>query len=380
MIEAKTTMLPNTTNATLPPPDDHPLSLVVLLVGMLLYIILIGLCLTYIIVVLRTPKLRDDHAKWLQLAVASSILLDSSVDILYVIAEVTHLHHAYLIQGVCQVFLPVIWATAFLNVLGMVAVTIERLMSLWRGNDRVAGFGQTLTLVIIAGLTFISWATPIAFIYGFGGVHVRYNGRYGIYSCEGTPTAHIILMLLLGLDSPALFLINFLLIGRLCKSQRCDAEPYEVGKIIHVIISNFILVFSDALVVIARDITGSRFGVGPFVLIAIMLLWLLADSTVRKPLRAMCCPCCPHAPQDDDRLDLVVNYSAVYEDTVSPHCWPVPGTNRIIRPYVVKFENNLTRWCPLLRCWNMCILEPCYFRDHNSPIPVTTSCITPSSK
>ena len=329
MIEPKLAglMLPNTTNSTPthPPPDgedDHPLGLAELLMGMFLYVILMGLCFTYFVVVLRKPKLRDDHGKWLQLMVVGSILLVSSLDILYVIAEVSYLHRAYLFQGVCHVFLPVIWTTTFLNELGMIAVTIERLMSLWRGNDRVAGFGQTLTLVVLSGITVISWATPFALIYGFGGVHVTYHDDIGVYSCEGTLTAGIILELILGLDSPALFIMNLVLIGRLCRSQRCDADPYEVGKIIHIIITNFILVFCDVLVIV-YEVTTSRFAVEPFALIAVMLLWLLADNTVRRPLRAMCCPCCPYGPHDDDRLDLVVNYSAVYEDTVSPHFWPV---------------------------------------------------------
>ena len=134
-------------------------------------------------------------------------------------------------------------------------------------------------------------------IYGLGGVSM--STYHGINYCVFGERAVPFFTILNQIQALIIFILTVFLIGRRCKERRCGDGNYSVDKVVPVIMGNVFCVFADGVKAYIADILPWVYLV---IVVLILLVWLLGESDLRRPLKRICFPCCPpeEGEEDDD--------------------------------------------------------------------------------
>ena len=253
-------------------------------------LITIAVCITFILTCLTTPKIRRDTSKWLQILVALSVLIYGIADNFYRSAHETGANRLWELKGFCGFFLPLRRSFSLLTSLAMVAVSLERLVSLWKAKKQGSSFTKKATLVVSAVLVVVCLVLSYIIHNVVGEVEVTTTD--GVTSCEvSTKIARI-----LGKIVPVAPIVNFLLtvimICKLIKVRHCDGEAYPLDRILPFILGNCVMVVHVILsMVIAMNHLAAY--------LVVLLIWLLGQSDTRNAIRTACCPCLPEKKDGD---------------------------------------------------------------------------------
>ena len=111
-------------------------------------VVVLAISLAHIVICVGVPKVRADPSKWLQLLVVISILLSLLLNLAHGWGRHTGLHVIWTAPGLCQVVMPLVMALVMLINTGFILVSIERLVTLWKGKTTGSAFSQRATAIL----------------------------------------------------------------------------------------------------------------------------------------------------------------------------------------------------------------------------------------
>ena len=267
------------------------------------FLVLSFLAITYIVIILMTARLRRSPGKWLQMVVAVSIVMDA---FWYVVAYLMWMtSDAMRSRSTCLAMLSSVWTGVFMIGIGGNLLTLERLISVWRQDYRVAGFAERETSVAILVSVIVTLILVMALLCGLGSPVVTFSKKFGIHHCSPTARSSLALNITIGVMECVMFVLTLLLAARLCRSRRQEAEPYPYQHVLHVLLGNCALFLNEAAIYIQKNHFNFVVNIIMLFYVVLLLLWLLLDCSVRVPLRRRCCPLCPGPEPFGDRVELV---------------------------------------------------------------------------
>ena len=297
-----------------------------LTLGIVGFIVMALLAITYVVVVLTTARLRTDPGKWLQVVVSVAIVMDSFWFLMGAIMWM----HGVSSKSTCLAMLAFVWTGEFMIGINANLLTLERLISVWRQDYRVSGFTDREALLAVGVSVVVTIAVVMALLCGLGSPVVRFSQWYGIHYCTPTQASHSALNISMSVLQCVMLLLTVLLTARLWRSRRREAEPYPYQRVLHVLIGNVLLLINEAAMYLQFNLSTFMIDTIMFFHLGLLLLWLLLDSSVRVPLRRICCPFCPGPEPYDDSVELVEDWINSYS-TCFIHCsqvtwersWPI---------------------------------------------------------
>ena len=290
------TINPNTTY-------EWPVEYGWLSVGILGFMFLVVLSIIYIVVWLTTARLRRDPGKWLQAAVVIAILLNS---LWYMVTAVLWMtSDAVGNPSTCMAMVTFVWYGELIIEVGIILVTVERTISIWHQDYRVAGFTERDALITLAISITVTFIVVLALLCGLGSPRVSYSQLYGGYNCSESYASHFALYICSTILELSQVVVTVVLAIRLCRSRRCEAEPFPYDRVLHILIGNGVIFVNEAALYLQMSLLDFMVDTMLVCHIILLLLWLLLDSSVRVPLRRMLCPLCPGPESFGDRVELV---------------------------------------------------------------------------
>jgi len=268
----------------------------------------LGLSLGFIIVTNATASLRKDSAKWLQQTVAYGITL-------YVANEFMDPHLPWQVSGVCEFFWPLTWSCRYLIYLGLMLVTVERGIAVWKEDPGVPAISQLIAAVCIGVVATCSVALGYGVTFGMGKLQTAVTPENTIVcDDDGDLTqsstldfAHTIAH---GTLSIVLLIPTAICIGRLCRSRVCVATNpfilFDSDKVMPILVGNLILVLTVLIdIVLKQTRPDVLWKTEPFGLIIMLALWIGWDQEVRSAYGRICCPCCCGERKESETIGLL---------------------------------------------------------------------------
>lgn len=274
-----------------------------MIVPLIIYGTVIGVSVTYLVVCLRSTNLRRNHGKWFQMAAAAANVAFNTCITMDFVMTYSGKQVMAKVPGLCVIGVPVAWIGDHLFTVCLVLATLERLVSMWRGDSKVAGFTARNTCIVLVVTTGVLTIFVTGLVFGLGGVQVGHS--QGLSYCY---TGEHSFMALSFLYLPAYFVLlvlTCLMCGRLCKTRFCDAQPYPLHKTLPIIIGNVLMIMAFMVLLSMENWLLYSLDLEPFVHIILFLVWLLAEIDTRGAYCRMCCPCCPQLAPDEAAVELV---------------------------------------------------------------------------
>ena len=264
-------------------------------------VITIAVCITFILICLTTPKVRKDTSKWLQLLVATSVLSFKMTDIFIALAGDTGAHRLWKLRGLCDFLLPLHKGLKLLIPCGVGVVSIERLVTLWKGMRTASSFTKK-TAAVVSGVLVVA---ILVFCYT---IHIVYGGSGtvkidGVYICAVADEVVAVYKAINPVAPVILLLLTIIMVGRLIKARHCDGDEYPRDRILPFILGNVLMIMGAFLAMgVANVKGGARLSAFNPVPIIVLLIWLLGQSDTRTVVRTNCCPCLPDKNNGDVQM------------------------------------------------------------------------------
>ena len=292
------------------PSSEVPANMGVLIMVSVSTIVIVALSLAHIVICVGVPKVRADPSKWLQLLVVTNILLSVLINLAHGYGQHTGLHVIWTVPGVCKVVAPLIMALGPLLSTGLILVSLERLVTLWKEETTGSAFSQRATAILLAVTIGVALVLGYGIIYGVGDVHtITYHGaNYCTIGPGGLP----FFMVVVQIEGLILLILTAFLISRLCKTRCCDGGNYPLDKVVPVIVGNVLYVISDGLKIAIGDIRIVPW-IYMMMVIILLLAWLLGEGDLRRALMKTCFPCCLSG-EDEEKKPILLKWCDILEE------------------------------------------------------------------
>ena len=272
-------------------------------------LITIAVCITFILTCLATPKVRRDTSKWLQVLVAFFVLISGILDTFFQSAHETRANEIWKLKGFCKFLLPLHQSFYLLIPLGLVAVSLERLVSLWKGKEKGSSFTKKTTLVV--GIILVVVCVVSSYIiHGVQGeveVKIVDDARW----CEASTEQRDILHHSEEAGFILLVLVTIILVVKFIKVRHCDGETYPPDRILPFIFGNLVEIVQVLLSMVIADLLFKFFSMDNLGELIVLLIWLLGQSDTRAALRTACCPYLTEKKDGDAEWPKVVRQNSL---------------------------------------------------------------------